>query len=150
MSERVTKSITVKGDIESVYNIWADFESFPFPYFMKYVNTVAKTGPRTSHWQVAGPLGMKVEWDAETTRLDSNQRIAWNTKDLDGTITTSGDVVFAELPDESTKVTVTMNYTIPGGKVGEVVANLFSDPEKRLEEDLRNFKLYAENGRANQ
>lgn len=144
MSDRVTKSITVKGDVETIYNIWADFEKFP--HFMKYVSNVQKTGPRTSHWQVSGPLGMNLEWDAETTRLDYNQRIAWNTKDNDGTITTSGDVVFADLPDDQTHVTVTMNYTIPGGKVGEAITQLFSDPGKRLEEDLRNFKEYAENG----
>lgn len=144
MSDRVTKSITIKGDVETIYNIWADFERFP--YFMKYVSNVQKTGPHTSHWQVSGPLGMSLEWDAETTRLDYNQRIAWNTKDNDGTITTSGDVVFAELPDERTHITVTMNYTIPGGKVGEAIAQVFSDPSKRLEEDLRNFKEYAENG----
>lgn len=145
MSDRVTKSITVKGDVETIYNIWADFERFP--HFMKYVKNVQKTGPRTSHWQVSGPLGMNIEWDAETTRMDYNQRIGWNTKDNDGTITTSGDVVFAELPNEQTHVTVTMNYTTPGGKVGEAVAQLFSDPNNRLEEDLRNFKEYAENGR---
>lgn len=145
MSEQVTKSITVKGDIESVYNIWSDFEKFP--YFMKYVNEVKKTGPRTSHWQVSGPLGINVEWDAETTRLDYNQRIAWNTKDRDGTITTSGDVVFADLPEGRTSVTVTMKYTIPGGKVGEAIAQVFSNPSNRLDEDLQNFKDYVENAR---
>lgn len=145
MSEQVTKSITVKGDIESVYNIWSDFEKFP--YFMKYVNEVKKTGPRTSHWQVSGPLGINVEWDAETTRLDYNQRIAWNTKDRDGTITTSGDVVFADLPEGRTNVTVTMKYTIPGGKVGEAIAQVFSNPSNRLDEDLQNFKDYVENAR---
>lgn len=145
MSDQVTKSITVKSDVESVYNIWADFEKFP--YFMKYVNDVTKTGPRNSHWHVSGPLSMKVEWDAETTRLDYNQRIAWNTKDNDGTITTSGDVVFAELPENRTNVTVTMKYTIPGGKVGEAIAQVFSNPEKRLEEDLQNFKEYVESNR---
>lgn len=144
MTNQVSQDITVKGDVSTVYNIWADFETFP--YFMKYVNSVVKTGPRTSHWEVAGPLGTKVEWDAETTRMDHNQRIGWNTKDHDGTITTSGEVVFAPLPNEQTHISVTMNYSLPGGKAGEVIANLFSDPKKRLEEDLRNFKLYVENG----
>jgi uncharacterized membrane protein len=145
MTDRVTKSVTVKGAVSEVFNVWSNFETFP--YFMKYVNQVMKTGPSTSHWEVSGPLGMKVEWDAETTRLEPNQRIGWNTKDRDGTITTSGEVVFAELPDNQTHVTVTMNYTVPGGKAGEAIANLFSDPAVRLEEDLRNFKAYVENGR---
>lgn len=144
MSDQVTKSVTVKGSVSDIYNIWSSFETFP--YFMKYVQSVSKTGPRTSHWEVSGPMGMKLEWDAETTRMDPGQRIAWNTKDHDGTITTSGEVVFSELPNNQTHVTVTMNYTIPGGKIGEAVAALFSDPNKRLEEDLRNFKAYVENG----
>jgi uncharacterized membrane protein len=145
MSNRVTDSITVKGDVSTIYNVWSNFETFP--YFMKYINKVIKTGPRTSHWEVAGPLGKALEWDAETTRMDEGQRIGWNTKDNDGTITTSGEVVFSELPNNQTKVTVTMNYTVPGGVVGQAVAQLFSDPAKRLEEDLSNFKAYVENGR---
>ncbi|CUS02076.2 putative Uncharacterized 17.2 kDa protein in melC2-rnhH intergenic region [Candidatus Promineifilum breve] len=144
MTNQVSQDITVKGDVSTIYNIWAEFETFP--HFMKYVNSIVKTGERTSHWEVSGPLGMKVEWDAETTRLDENQRIGWNTKDRDGTITTSGEVVFAQLPNAQTHVSVTMNYTVPGGKAGEAIATLFSDPGKRLEEDLRNFKVYVENG----
>jgi len=35
-------------------------------------------------------------------------------------------------------------YVPPAGKLGEFVAQLFSDPDKRLDEDLRNFKAYAE------
>lgn len=145
MTDQVTKSITVRGDAADVYDIWSNFENFP--YFMKYVNKVTKTGERTSHWEVAGPMGKTIEWNAETTRLDPDQRIAWNTKDHEGTITTSGEVVFAGLPDSQTSITVTMNYSVPGGKLGEAVANLFSNPGQRLEEDLRNFKAYAENGR---
>lgn len=146
MTEQVTKSINVKRDVASVYAVWSNFETFP--YFMKYVESVEKVGPRLSHWEVKGPLGTTVEWNAETTRTDPNQRIAWNTKDRSGTITTSGEVVFAELPAGETKITVTMNYSVPGGKLGEAVAQLFSDPEKRLEEDLRHFKQYVENGRS--
>lgn len=145
MTNQVTDSITVKGDVSTIYEIWSDFEKFP--YFMKYIESVVKTGPRVSHWEVSGPLGKTLEWDAETTRLDYNQRIGWNTKDRDGTITTSGEVVFAELPNQQAKVTVTMNYSVPGGKVGEAVAQVFSNPAERLKEDLQNFKSYVENGK---
>lgn len=144
MSEQITKSIIVKGDVTTVFDVWSDYETFP--NFMTYVSRVTKTGSRTSRWEVSGPLGIKVDWTAETTRYEPNRRLAWNTKDHDGTITTSGEVVFSELPDDQTHINLTMNYTVPGGKVGEAVANLFSDPTKRLEEDLRNFKTYIENG----
>jgi uncharacterized membrane protein len=144
MSEQITKSIIVRGDVSTVYDVWSDFETFP--NYMTYVDSVVKTGPRTSRWKVTGPLDINLEWTAETTRQEPNQRIGWNTKDHDGNLTTSGEVVFSELSDNQTHITVTMNYSVPGGKVGEVLAQLFSDPEKRLEEDMRNFKAYIENG----
>lgn len=143
MTEQVTKTVVVSRDVASVYNVWANFETFP--YFMKYVDKVEKRGPNLSHWEVKGPLSTTVDWNAETTRTDPNQRIAWNTKDHSGTITTSGEVIFTELPQAQTQIAVTMNYSLPGGKLGEAIAQLFSDPEKRLEEDLRNFKTYIEN-----
>lgn len=145
MTERVSQTVIVKSDVSTAYNVWSNFETFP--YFMKYVEKVEKIGPQKSYWEVKGPLGTTVQWTAETTRLDVNTRIGWNTKDNAGTMTTSGEVVFTALPDNQTQITVTMNYTPPGGKLGEVVAQLFADPDKRLEEDLRNFKAYVENGR---
>lgn len=142
MTEQIVKSVIVKRPVQDIYSIWSNFENFP--YFMEYVKDVTKVGPKVSHWEVKGPLGMTVEWDAEMTRMEDNKRIAWNSKDRDGTITTSGQVTFNSLPQNETEVTVTMQYTPPAGKAGEIVANLFSNPEQRLAEDLRNFKRYAE------
>lgn len=144
MSNQIQRSVIVRGDISTVFDVWANFETFP--HFMTYINEVEKIGPRTSNWKVDGPMGVKLVWTAETTRHEPNQRIAWNTKDNDGNMTTSGEVVFSELPDQQTHVNVTMQYVAPGGKLGEAVAQLFANPEKRLEEDLRNFKAYVENG----
>jgi uncharacterized membrane protein len=39
---------------------------------------------------------------------------------------------------------VTLHYDPPAGMVGEAVAQLFGNPEKRLTEDLRRFKQYVE------
>jgi uncharacterized membrane protein len=144
MTEQVTRSIIVKAKVSEAYNAWANFENFP--YFMKNIKAVQKTGERTSHWEMNGPLGVDIEWDAETTRMEPNKRIAWNSKDAeDVDVTTSGQVTFNNLPDNQTEVTVMMQY-VPrkGGKVGEIVANIFSDPEEQLEEDLKNFKNFIE------
>jgi uncharacterized membrane protein len=144
MNDKITKSILVEGRAEEIYELWANFENFP--YFMKNIKSVKKTGPRTSHWVMNGPLGKSIEWEAETTRLEESKRIAWSTKDRDGDsdITTSGQVTFNQLGDNRTEVTVTLHYVAPTGKVGEMVAQLLANPEKQLEEDLRNFKKYAE------
>lgn len=141
MQEQFTKSIIVKGDVSSIYQLWANFENFPS--FMKNIKSVTKTGERMSHWVMQGPLGIKVEWDAETVRLEPNQRISWRSLD-NGGLKTTGQVVFSELPQNETQITVTLQYVPPAGMAGEVVADLFKNPEKQLEEDLYNFKKYAE------
>jgi len=114
---------------------------------MTYIKSITKTGARTSHWVMEGPLGKDLEWDADTTTLEPNKRIAWNSRD-GGDIKTSGQVTFNELSQGQTEITVMLQYVPPTGKIGEFVAQLFSDPDKRLDEDLRNFKAYAEGTRS--
>ncbi len=141
MADSYTKSVIVKGKVSDIYDMWTRFEEFP--YFMKYIKSVTMTGPDTSHWVMNGPLGKDIEWDAETTRLEKDRRVAWNSKD-NSAIKTSGQVSFRDLGDHQTEVTVMMRYEAPAGKVGDAAAKLFADPEARAEEDLRNFKAYAE------
>jgi uncharacterized membrane protein len=144
MTQQVTRSIIVKADVNDVYRVWSNFRNFP--NFMKNIIAVAQMDDRTSHWEMQGPLGQKIEWDAETTVMEENKRIAWSSKDReDVDITTSGQVTFNSLPNNETEVTVTVQY-VPrkGGKLGEAVGSLFSNPEKQLEEDLNNFKDFIE------
>jgi uncharacterized membrane protein len=140
MADRVTNSIIVKGSVDELFDIWANFENFP--HFMKNIKSVRKTSDTMSHWVMEGPLGKNLEWDAKTTMVERNKRIAWSS--VDGDLKTSGQVTFNDLRNNSTEITVIMHYEPPGGALGQAVANLFSDPEKRLDEDLRNFKAYAE------
>ena len=143
MANQVTRTVIVKGDVSSVYDLWADFENFP--HFMHYVKSVKKLDDGRSEWVVEGPLGSNVKWVAEMTREEYGKRIGWSSKDYEGTITTSGQVTFNDLPESNeTELTVVLQYKAPGGKLGEVAAALFSNPQKRLEEDLRNFKDFAE------
>ena len=140
MSEQSTQSIIVNGSPSELYHLWADLESFP--RFMKNVKSVTRTGDRTTHWVVEGPLGKDVEWDAETTRMDEGKRLAWNSKE--GTdVKTSGQVVFTDLPHGETQITVTL-MVVPQGTVGGAAAGLFGNLDETLAEDLRRFKAYAE------
>jgi uncharacterized membrane protein len=144
MTEQVTRSIIVKADPARAYQAWSNFENFP--HFMKHIKSVRTTSDGMSHWVMDGPLGTDIEWEAETTRMDLNKRIAWSSKDNEESdITTSGQVTFNELPQGETEVTVMMQY-VPrkGGRLGSSVAKIFSNPEAQLEEDLQNFKDYIE------
>lgn len=143
MEDKFTKNIIVKADVYEVYNAWANFENFP--HFMKDIKSVEMTGGKTSHWEMKGPLGVTVAWDAETTENDPGKRIGWSTKDReDGNLTTSGQVTFLQLADRQTQITATVQYVTRAGLPGDVVARLFSNPEKQLEEDLVSFKQYIE------
>lgn len=135
-----TQSIIVNADIHDIFQAWADFENFP--HFMQNIKSVTKTGDSTSHWIMEGPLGTNLEWDAQTTRMEENKRIAWNS--IRGDIKTSGQVTFNALPENEVEITVMLKYVPPAGLAGEVVAELFSNPQEKLLEDLRNFKRFIE------
>ena len=143
MAQRVQESIEVQAPIQDVYSYWSNFENFP--RFMENIEEVRMTGEDTSHWKVKGPLGTSVEFDAKTTEMNPDQGVGWNT--IDGQVMTSGEIRFQEVQPDRTQVEVTMNYADPpGGKAGELVANILSDPEKSMSQDLENFAGIVERG----
>jgi uncharacterized membrane protein len=143
MAQRVHESIEVQAPVEDVFRYWSNFENFS--NFMQNVEEVRMTGQDTSHWKVKGPLGKSVEFDARTTEMDPDRGIGWNT--VDGEVMTSGEARFEEVAPGRTRIEVTMNYADPpGGKVGEVAANIISNPERNLQEDLQNFASIVERG----
>ena len=143
MPQRVHESIEVQAPLEDIFSYWSNFENFS--NFMQNVEEVRMTGQDTSHWKVKGPLGKSVEFDARTTEMDPSRGIGWNT--VEGEVMTSGEARFEEVSPGRTRIDVTMNYADPpGGKVGEVAANVLSNPERMLREDLENFARIVERG----
>jgi uncharacterized membrane protein len=143
MAQRVNESIEVEAPVADVFRYWANFENFS--NFMQNVEEVRMMGQDTSRWRVKGPLGKTVEFDARTTEMDPNRGIGWNT--TEGEVMTSGEARFEEVASGRTRVEVTMNYADPpGGAVGEAVANILSNPERNMQEDLQNFARIVERG----
>lgn len=141
MAQQVQSSVVVQAPVEKVYDYWKTLENLP--RFMSNIEEVTPTGNGSTHWRVKGPLGTKVEFDAETTRNEPNEVIAWNT--TEGDVQTSGEVRFEQLGDERTRVEVSMNYgDMPGGAIGEAAAKVVSNPQVMLDQDLRNFKEIME------
>jgi uncharacterized membrane protein len=143
MAQRVQESIEVQAPLQDVYSYWSNFQNFP--KFMENIEEVRMTGEDTSHWKIKGPLGTSVEFDAKTTEMNPERGVGWNT--VDGQVMTSGEIRFQEVQPDRTRVEVTMNYADPpGGKAGELVANILSDPEKSTRQDLENFAGIVERG----
>ena len=143
MAQRVHETIEVEAPVDDVFSYWSNFENFS--NFMSNVEEVRMSAQDTSHWRVKGPLGKSVEFDAKTTEMDPSRGIGWNT--VEGEVMTSGEVRFEETAPGRTRVEVTMNYADPpGGTVGEALANVLSNPERNLKQDLENCARIVESG----
>lgn len=142
---RVQHAVTVLKPAVEVYRYWRDFENLP--RFMAHLVDVDTTADGKSHWKAEGPLGLKVEWDAELVSDIPNRVISW--RSLPGAdVDTAGSVRFEELPQgRGTEVRVELKYDPPGGKLGTAVASLFGkSPDQQIREDLRRFKQILEAG----
>ena len=144
MAQRVEGSVIVEAPVTRVYEYWRNLENLS--NFMTNVEEVRATGHDRTHWRVKGPLGAKIEYDAQITQDEENRAIGWNS--LDGNVQTSGQVRFHELGSERTRVEVVMNYADPpGGKLGEVGSRFVANPQAMMDQDLQYFKEIVE-GRA--
>ncbi|MDQ3926953.1 MAG: SRPBCC family protein [Actinomycetota bacterium] len=143
MAQRVHESIEVQAPPQDVFQYWSNFQNFS--EVMRNVEEVRMTGPDTSHWRVKGPLGKTVEFDARTTEASLERGIAWES--VEGEVDTSGQVRFEEVATGRTRIDVTMNYADPpGGRIGELAAEVVSNPEREMREDLENFAERVERG----
>ena len=142
---RVEHAVTVNKPAAEVYRFWRDFENLP--RFMTHLIDVDTTTDGRSHWIAKGPLGLKLEWDAEIVTDTPNKAIGW--KSLDGAdVDSAGSVHFTELPnDRGTEVRVVLKYDPPAGKLGTAVAKLVGmSPEAQITADMRRFKQIMETG----
>lgn len=128
------ENIEVAAPVAEVYRRWTDFARFP--EFMDNVEAVRPLGGGRYHW-VARILGAKQEWDAEVIDQQENQRISW--RSLNGASNT-GTVTLHPLPNNRTRVQLRMEYTPPGGMVGQKLDKLTQTTRRQVREDLNNFR----------
>ncbi|RYZ07544.1 MAG: cyclase [Myxococcales bacterium] len=140
----VVRSIIINRPPETVYHFWRDLENLP--RFMAHLESVKNAG-QTSTWRAKGPAGTTVEWEAEVTLDEPNERIAW--RSLEGaTVPNRGAVCFKPGPGgRGTIVIVELKYEPPGGALGRAIAQLFGEePGQQIAGDLRRLKQVLETG----
>jgi uncharacterized membrane protein len=140
----VHKVVNLRAPLQEVFAFWANYENFP--RFMSYLREVRITGEGTSHWVAAGPAGVPVAWDAETTAFVPNEVIAW--KSIGGSpVRNAGVVRFQANPDGGTRVDIRLTYSPPAGALGHAVAWLLgADAKQLMDEDLVRLKSLLELG----
>ncbi|HEX3149761.1 MAG TPA: SRPBCC family protein [Gemmataceae bacterium] len=142
---RVEHAVTINKPVADVYRFWRDFANLP--HFMMHLIDVDTTSDGKSHWIARGPMGMKVEWDAEIITDTPNSLIAW--RSLRGSdVDSAGSVHFRDRgPGLGTEVRVELKYDPPAGKFGTMIAKLFGEnPDRQVREDLRRLKQILEAG----
>lgn len=141
----VRERITVDRPVSDLYRFWRDVENLP--RVMGYLERVTKTDDRHSHWVAKGPGGKRVEWDAEVTDAQDNQRISW--RSLEGAeIPNEGTVRFSRAADgQGTVIDVSLTYYPPGGEAGATMAGMVGrEPSQEVRRDLQRFKERVESG----
>jgi uncharacterized membrane protein len=138
------KTIHIAAPLEQVFEFWRDFENFP--KFMRNVRSVRKNAEDNWHWEVAGPLGTTVQWDAAMTVCIPNELIAWTT--TPGSQVENAGLVHFQREGDATRIQVEMSYNPPAAALGHVVASLFgADPLTEMDEDLMRMKSFLETGK---
>ncbi|HYJ46643.1 MAG TPA: SRPBCC family protein [Pyrinomonadaceae bacterium] len=139
--ERAEKSVEINAPVQVVFDLYSDFEKFP--EWMTHIKEVRRTGESYTKWTADAPLGINVEWEAETTALEPNRKIAWQT--VRGDVEMQGEVTFEEAGRGKTLMHVAIGYKPPAGHLGALVAKLLgNDPDKEIEEELSRFARLAE------
>jgi len=126
-----------------LYRYWRDLSHLP--RIMSHLESVEPMSDRRSHWVARGPLGSRVEWDAEIITERENELIGWRSLG-DSDVDTAGSVHFNAAPDgHGTEVRVILKYDPPAGKLGVAVAGLLGhSPAQLIREDLHRFKQLME------
>jgi uncharacterized membrane protein len=140
----VTRAITVNRPTEDVYRFWRDFENLP--RFMSHLSSVRVING-LSHWEARGPLGTRIEWDAEVVEDRPGELIRW--RSVPGAdVPNQGSVRFCPAPgDRGTEIVFDLSYDPPARALGAAVAKLFGEnPSQQVAEDLRHFKQVIETG----
>lgn len=97
-----------------------------------------------THWKVHGPLGKTVEWDAKIVEDVPDTRIAWASVDSSGADVKNSGAVRFDSHGQTTGVEVSLAYDPPAGILGEAIAKVFADPQKKVEAALDAFKITIE------
>jgi uncharacterized membrane protein len=139
----VLESVTINRAIPELYRFWRNLENLP--RLMRHLQSVEKMTDTISRWRAKGPAGLTVEWEAEIYNEVPDKLIAW--RSLEGSdVISAGSVNFDDAgPERGTRVTVHLQYSPPGGRLGAKIAKLFgADAETEIRQDLRRFKQLVE------
>ena len=141
----VEESVIINRPVSELYRFWRNLENLP--RFMSHLESVERITDTLSRWRAKAPAGTSVEWNAEIINEVPDRVIGW--RSIEGSdVVSAGSVNFEEAGiGRGTRVRVRLQYSPPGGKLGDSVARLLgSDAATQIRQDLQRFKQLVEEG----
>ena len=139
----VDESVVINRPISELYRFWRNLENLP--RFMSHLESVERVTDTLSRWRAKGPAGTTFEWTAEIINEVPDQVIGW--RSIEGSDDVSAGSVNFDRAGNGTRVTVRLQYSPPGGKVGATLAWMVGrDAQTEIRQDLQRFKLIVESG----
>jgi uncharacterized membrane protein len=141
---KLKRSVIINQPPATLYEFWRKLENIPT--LSTLLQGVIVLDNNRSRWTVAGPGGMTVQWEAEITKDIPNEMIGWRSS-ADSNIETAGYVKFEPAGQRGSIVKVALEYGVPAGELGAVLATLIGKrPGAHVDEVLRRFKQVMETG----
>jgi uncharacterized membrane protein len=142
----INDGIAIAAAPEKVWSQISDYSVFP--RLMPDVREVRRDSDGvTSHWEIAGPAGVPIRFQAEETNRVEGREISWQTTDGQ-LIAHAGKIRVDPEPDVGSRVQVHLSYNPVAGAIGHAMASLFGvDPRRKLSRDLLRLKSFVETGK---
>lgn len=141
----VSRSITVGGPTDDLYEAWRDPDRIS--RVVGRLAEVTSTDGDRFRWTVRGPGGRDVSWETRIVEEEPGEFIRWETPD-DATLPNGGSIRFRPAPgDRGTVVTLSVRFDPPGGALGnEALRRLDVVPKALVGSALARFKSLVETG----
>ena len=134
---QVIETVEVNVPVHTAYDQWTQFETFP--EFMSGVDSITQVTPTRNHWKTT-IAGVTREFDTEITEQHPDERIAWQS--VEGDVEHAGVVTFHRLSEDSSRVTIQLDWT-PTGLVEKAGAAVGVD-DHQVKADAKRFKAFIE------
>ncbi|HWU29785.1 MAG TPA: SRPBCC family protein [Microbacterium sp.] len=135
---QIIETVDVDVPVRVAYDQWTQFESFPD--FLEEVVSITQVDDTRNHW-VVEVGGVRREFDTEITEQHPDDRVAW--RSVGGETAHAGVVTFHRLTDDSSRVTVQIDWKPEG--LAEMVGSMAGLASHAVRKDLGNFKDFIEN-----
>ena len=152
----IHRAVTVRRPVADVYAFWLDPDALAGA--VDRIVAISTLEPRRSRWEVAGPGGAPLGWEAEITEEVPGELLAWRATGrpgrtggaAGGALDHEGWLRLRPAPgDRGTELHVRVVFDQPGGPVGAAVGAVAGeDPDQLVRQALRQVKQVLEAGEA--